>query len=140
MKDNLGALPRAVRVSVPVSVAADLDKFKSVIQQTLARLGCPSCCSGFDILLQQEREFVFDKQRIAHSPVAAIAESSGTANISLSLAQGAGGNLKSVLKGIDRLADRLGCQACCSGFDLHLRDSLVLFANDAGKLIDAPGN
>ena len=135
---NHNALSKAVRVTVPVSIAGNLDKFKGVIEQTLGRLGCPACCSGFDIFIANEREFVFDKQRIANASVAARATSAGP-RVGLTLAQGAGSDIKSVFNGIDQLADRLGCRACCSGFDLLLRSNLEFFADPGGQLNDVPG-
>jgi hypothetical protein len=47
----------AVRVSVPASVARDLDVMAKVTKEVLGRLGCPNCHSGFDIRFDIEREF-----------------------------------------------------------------------------------
>ena len=130
---------KAVRITVPVSVANNIDKYKGVIKETLGRMGCQACCSGHDIHIGLEREFVFNNQRLAASPAVAAARASNAPTVSLSFAQGAGAKIDSVFKGIDQLADRLGCRACCSGFDLFLRDRLELLADDAGKLGEFPG-
>ncbi len=124
---------KSIRVTVPVSVAGNLDKVKGVVEQALGRLGCPACCSGFDIWLNLERDFIFDSKRISQAPVA-IARRSAGGSVSLALSSEAGSDIKSVFKGIDQLADRLGCRACCSGFDLHLRHSFDVVADKAGKL------
>jgi len=131
-----GELAKAVRVTVPVSVAGSLDKFQGIVRDALGQLGCQACCSGFDILIRQEREFFFDKQRLSHAPRTRAA--SGPV-VTLGLSHDAGGDIKSVFKGIEQLADRLGCRACCSGFDLLLRHKLDLFTDQAGKLREFTG-
>ena len=47
----------AVRVTVPASIARDLDRMAVITKDVLGRLGCPSCHSGFDIRFDIEREF-----------------------------------------------------------------------------------
>jgi len=47
----------AVRVTVPASIARDLDRMAVVTKDVLGRLGCPQCHSGFDIRFDIEREF-----------------------------------------------------------------------------------
>jgi len=54
--------PRVVRVSVPANVLNDLDSIQRVQADVLGRLGCPSCCSGFDIRLDLVRQFLVDEQ------------------------------------------------------------------------------
>jgi hypothetical protein len=46
-----------VQVSVPVAVAFDLDRFQEVQASILDRLGCPACCSGWDIRFDIQRRF-----------------------------------------------------------------------------------
>ena len=46
-----------VRVSVPASIARDLERMQGVTKEVLGRLGCPNCHSGFDIRFDIEREF-----------------------------------------------------------------------------------
>jgi hypothetical protein len=52
---------RAVRVSAPAAVFDNIEQLGSSIEKVLGRLGCPACCSGFDILFQRELDgFVVD--------------------------------------------------------------------------------
>ena len=52
---------KAVRVTVPASVAFDLPKMQKVTAIVLDRLGCPACHSGMDIRFDFERRFLFDE-------------------------------------------------------------------------------
>ena len=45
---------KAVRVSMPGAAFDDINSLGTAIERVLGRLGCPSCCSGFDILFQRE--------------------------------------------------------------------------------------
>ena len=47
---------KAVRVTAPAAVFDDIDRLGSSIEKVLGRLGCPNCCSGFDILFQREMD------------------------------------------------------------------------------------
>ena len=52
---------KAVRVSAPAAVFDNIEQLGSAIEKVLGRLGCPACCSGFDILFQRELDgFVVD--------------------------------------------------------------------------------
>jgi hypothetical protein len=53
---------KTIRVSLPASVAFELDKFQEVHKSILDRLGCGACCSGFDIRFDLQRRFVVDEQ------------------------------------------------------------------------------
>lgn len=52
--------PRTIEVSLPVSVAFDLDRFQEVQRSILDRLGCQACCSGWDIRYDIQRRFLVD--------------------------------------------------------------------------------
>ena len=52
---------KVVRVTAPAAVFDNIDQLGSTIEKVLGRLGCPNCCSGFDILFQRELDgFVVD--------------------------------------------------------------------------------
>lgn len=52
---------KSVRVMAPAAVLDDIGSLSSAIEKVLGRLGCASCCSGFDILFQRELDgFMFD--------------------------------------------------------------------------------
>lgn len=127
-----GNLAKTVRITVPVSVAGNLDKFQGAVRDALGKLGCQACCSGHDILINLERDFFFDAERLAAVPFAATASSARP--VTLALSPEAGADIKNVFEGIRHLADRLGCRACCSGHDLLLRNRLDLVVDEAGTL------
>jgi hypothetical protein len=52
---------RTILVTVPASVAFDLDKMQTISKNVLGRLGCPGCHSGFDIRYIMERRFRFNE-------------------------------------------------------------------------------
>lgn len=52
---------KTVRVSAPAAVFDNIEQLGSTIEKVLGRLGCPACCSGFDILFQRELDgFIVD--------------------------------------------------------------------------------
>ncbi len=51
-----------VRVSIPASVAYDMDKFSKVHRGILERLGCGACTSGHDIRFEVIRNFTIDEK------------------------------------------------------------------------------
>ena len=53
---------RSVRVSLPISVAYDIDRFQEVQRSILDRLGCMACCSGWDIRYDIQRNFLVDEK------------------------------------------------------------------------------
>jgi hypothetical protein len=52
---------RSATATLPSKVAGNLDQIKSVVANIAGRLGHPGCCSGFDILFQQEINFVVNE-------------------------------------------------------------------------------
>lgn len=52
----------AVNVTVPISVANDLDKMQGVIKDVMTQLGCPTCHSGRDLRITIARDFVVDRE------------------------------------------------------------------------------
>ncbi len=49
-----------VRISIPAKFAYDLDTFQKAQAAILDRLGCPACCSGWDIRWDVARSFQVD--------------------------------------------------------------------------------
>ena len=52
---------RLATATLPASVSNDLEQIRGVIANVAGRLGCPGCCSGFDILFRQELDFVVNE-------------------------------------------------------------------------------
>jgi len=55
---------REVRVHAPAEVVYDLKKVQEILPKVLGRLGCPTCCSGFDIRFLVERDLVVDPRSL----------------------------------------------------------------------------
>lgn len=67
---------RAVRVALPAKVAYNLESFQKIQASILDRLGCPACCSGWDIRFDTIRSFsVNEKLRVNElAPGAVVTE------------------------------------------------------------------
>jgi hypothetical protein len=60
---------RTVQVSLPASVAFDLDRFQEVQRSILDKLGCGACCSGWDIRFDLQRQFLVDEKLNIREPL-----------------------------------------------------------------------
>jgi hypothetical protein len=49
---------RPVDVSVPAQVTDDIGSLQKAIATVLGKLGCPECCSGFDIAFRRELDLI----------------------------------------------------------------------------------
>jgi hypothetical protein len=49
-----------IRVTLPISVAYDLDKFQKALANVAQMVGCTGCTSGVDVTFLHAREFVVD--------------------------------------------------------------------------------
>jgi hypothetical protein len=49
---------RLASATLPAKVSNNLEQIRGVVANIAGRLGCPGCCSGFDILFRQELDFV----------------------------------------------------------------------------------
>ena len=70
---SIGTWPtpeRTVRVALPGKVAVSLRDFQKVQASILDRLGCPACCSGWDIRYDVITNFRVDEQLNVHDEVA----------------------------------------------------------------------
>jgi hypothetical protein len=61
-----------VRVTIPAEAAFNLDKLQKIVAATVARLGCPNCHSGRDILFMAERDFVVNPKTLDVIPAPAL--------------------------------------------------------------------
>ena len=57
-----------VRVTIPAEAAFKLDKLQKIVANTVARLGCPQCHSGRDILFQTESELIVNPETLEVRP------------------------------------------------------------------------
>ena len=134
----------AVRISIPASVAYDLNKFKKSIASFAERLGCPTCVSGLDCTFQMERDFVVGERLdvtvlAAGATATVLAEGTSRARgITVDMPTDVTNNLKKVLKVADSIGRRLGTHGagvfCCSGFDITFQRELQFLADRNGNV------
>lgn len=124
---------RAVRLTIPAKVAYNLDAFQESIADLVDRLGCRACFSGADCTFQLERDFVVNealamsaaRSRFADDPVPIMPASSLSAAIPTEVSY----DINRVQKVVAEIAGLLGCEACCSGFDITFRNQLDFLVN-----------
>ncbi|MGH9591935.1 MAG: hypothetical protein ACRD5L_02510, partial [Bryobacteraceae bacterium] len=74
---NLSTLSGPVRITVPASVAFNLEKMQTVFRNIGENIGCGTCYSGADCILQFERDWVVDPATLrlnGVTPVVAIGQ------------------------------------------------------------------
>jgi hypothetical protein len=130
-KEALAASARPVagpiRVTIPASIAFNADSLQRTITNLAELIGCPKCFSGADCLLQMERNFFVDGTKLMAARGPSIeGPFPDPWVVSVALAPGVKRDLTKVLAAIDKVNGMLGCRACTSGFDIHLRDALDL--------------
>lgn len=113
---------KTVRVSIPASVASNIGTLKKSFATILDRLGCPACCSGFDIRMELQRELmltkgVFETARFGDWPGIGREIS----QVAVGVKPSAVNTLAGVDAMIDRIADLTGHPACATGCDIWLQ-------------------
>lgn len=129
-----------VRVSMPASVAAEIGSFKKAVGSVLDKLGCGACCSGHDIHFELQRGLVFRRVEDAGIPISSrsgIVEYASKNVNQVGIQPQTAMKIENVFSAIDRIADIMGCQACCSGHDLRLQMEHN-FVLDSSLEIDEP--
>lgn len=59
---RMGISKDVIQVSLPASAYFELDRFQAIQKDILGRLGCPACCSGWDIRYDLQRRFQVDEK------------------------------------------------------------------------------
>ncbi|WP_395541991.1 hypothetical protein [Neotabrizicola sp. sgz301269] len=112
---------RCVRVSIPASVAGNIDGLKKSLAEVLGKLGCPACCSGHDIHLELQRELALSK---GFAETARVAGWAGmrrdVRKVSVGVSSKAVASIRDVNAMIDKIADMTGHTACATGCDIFL--------------------
>jgi hypothetical protein len=124
----------AVRLTMSAHVANDLDGLQRSLAELAGRMGHPACATGCDTLfLQHEREFISAGEAVELNPqpippgrVEELFGRASRAQVNVVLPQRVSGNIKSLQKAVAVTLGKLGCAACCSGFDIAFRNELDL--------------
>jgi hypothetical protein len=142
-----------IRLTMTARTANDLGALQKGLKSLAERLGHPSCATGCDILhLSTEREFTLgsaaelNPQPIPPGasavelnpqplPPRAIAVSLPQdpiplRTVTVSIPSKVAGNIDALTKATAVVLGKLGCGACCSGFDILFRRELDLMVVD----------
>lgn len=136
-----------VRISMPASVANDLDAFKKGVTAVAEKLGCGNCFSGVDCTFQTERNYVInEKLKVDAVPgtsqgMAVDVTTGASRGITVSMPSRVQFDLDKILKTIDLIGQDLGkhwrsggLAYCCSGFDITLEQELKYMVDLHGNL------
>jgi hypothetical protein len=132
------ASSQPIRITIPASVAYDLKKLQDGLGGILDKLGCMACCSGFDITLLQERNFVISENleinqpaRSAFGPFPEPWLPQDPVPCRVIMPVKVSYNLEQVQDVLARVAGKLGCEACCSGFDIAFMQERNFLVDEA---------
>lgn len=119
----------AVRLTLSAKVANDIGALEQSLKSLAERLGHPNCATGCDTLfLQVERDFTIgDDVTLNPQPLPPRAE---VGTVHVVIPEKVNNNLKSIQKALATTLGKLGCQACCSGFDILFQNELDLISFD----------
>jgi hypothetical protein len=128
----------AVRLTLSAKVANDLGALERSLKSLAERLGHPNCATGCDLLfIQMERDFtIADEVSLNPQPLppqelfSAPQDPVPTHTVQVMVPERVNNNIKSIQKALATTLGKLGCPACCSGFDILFRRELDLIAFD----------
>lgn len=127
----------AVRLTMTAKTANDLGALQAGLKSLAERLGHPACATGCDILhLMTEREFTLGSE-VALNPqplpprdeTMLLAQDS-TRTVTVSIPARVSGDINALTRAAEVVLGKLGCGACCSGFDILFRRELDVIVLD----------
>jgi hypothetical protein len=129
----------AVRLTLPAKVANDLGALQRSLRVVAERLGHPACATGCDILhLGLEEEFVLSDAVALNPqplPPRSVRLEPSTHTITVTIPDAVSGNIDALTRATAVVLGKLGCGACCSGFDILFRREINTIAlNDQGEV------
>ncbi len=129
-----------IRVTVPASVAYDLVAFQKGITALVERIGCRTCFSGADCTFQSERDWVISKELVATPTGQSLAADPAIASqqVTVSLAKEVRFDINQIHAAVAKVVGKLGCGACCSGFDIAFQDEAQFLT--VSKELDVQAN
>ena len=129
------ALRGTVRITMPAAVAYNLESFQKSLAVVAERLGCRGCFSGADCTFHMERDFVVS-ERLEISTVSLPQDPVSVRPVTATLASGISHDLSKLQATVAMIAGRLGCEACCSGFDITFRQALDFIIDEQLNIHD----
>jgi hypothetical protein len=138
---NLTRKGGAIRLTLPAKVANDLGALQKGLKSLAERLGHPKCATGCDILhLGLEREFLLtDAARLNPQPLPPanpdptpwrFEPDPDPWRVTVTIPDKVNNSIDALTKAVAVVVDRLGCKACCSGFDILFRREIGTIALD----------
>jgi len=138
---NMTVRGGAVRLTMTAKVAADLGALQKGLKSLAERLGHPSCATGCDILhLGMEREFTLGGlgSDVSLNPQPLPPREIGLAGpgpepwkpVTVAIPDKVSRNINALTRATAAVLTKLGCGACCSGFDIMFRRELDLLTVD----------
>lgn len=124
----------AVRLTLSSKVANDLGALQKSLKLVAERLGHPNCATGCDIFhLGMEQEFTFGGGEVSLNPQplpprGLALDARGT--ITVTIPEKVSGNIELLNRAVGVVLGKLGCSACCSGFDILFRREINTLALD----------
>ncbi len=127
-----------VRLTLSAKVANDLGALERSLQSLAERLGHPSCATGCNMLfIQMERDFTvgdavaLNPQPLPPREILSLPSDPVPVHaVQVMIPERVNNNIKSIQKALATTLGKLGCRACCSGFDILFRRELDLIAFD----------
>jgi hypothetical protein len=128
----------AVRLTLSAKAANDLGALEQSLKSLAERLGHPACATGCDMLfIQLERDFtvgaevMLNPQPLPPQELEALGDDQIPSRaVQVMIPEKVNNNIKSIQKALVTTLGKLGCPACCSGFDIHFRRELDMIAFD----------
>jgi hypothetical protein len=128
----------AVRLTLSARTANDLPSLERSLKSLAERLGHPNCATGCDTLfLQLERDFTVGDDVMLNpqplpprSSLELPSDPTPMRTVRVMVPDKVNNNIKSLQKALATTLNKLGCPACCSGFDILFQRELDLIAFD----------
>jgi hypothetical protein len=135
---RVGRRGGAVRLTLPARVANDIGALQKGLKSLAERLGHPACATGCDILhLMLERDFsLTDAVALNPQPLPPGPDPSRLGplpdpwRVTVTVPDRVNSDIGALTKAVGVVLDKLGCPACCSGFDILFRREIGTIALD----------
>jgi hypothetical protein len=133
----------AVRLTLSANIANDLGALQKGLKDLAEHMGHPSCNTGCDVFhIGMEREFVINaKAELNPQPLPPVGDSAFSDRsrllpqdpvpmVTVSVPSNVLADIGKLQEVAASVLGKLGCSACCSGFDIEFRRQLEQFRVD----------